>query len=278
MGKSQALEWFKELIPQSSAEQTWTRLLLEESRNQEPTFATPVRQVHAQIKPPHLLGSFSAKGFRAGELSMAHGGLLIADEFMEWPRDAKECLREPLQNKKVIVTRVQGQHQLPCDIQLVGTGNLCPCGGVPPTFRSLITLEPKQFPCRCKMIDFHDYFKKLSGPIADRIDLVHLHIALPKYESRVIDAEAWRARIEANQTFAKKTFGKLPSELEVDWLEKNLPDHKSFNSMLNRLPSLRARHKVLRVARTLQSMDRNPALKEEHVFEAISMRIMDNLE
>jgi magnesium chelatase family protein len=278
VGKSQALEWFKALVPDSTAAQTWTRILYEESRNQEPSFETPVRQVHSQVKPSHLLGSFSQKGFRAGELSLAHGGLFVADEFMEWPRDSKECLREPLQSKQVTITRVHGQTTLPCDIQLVGTGNLCPCGGITAPLRAWVQVAPRRFPCRCKISDFETYFKKLSGPIADRIDLIHLHATLPNLEAKRVDVGEWKRKIGENRNFAIKTFGQLPSLLEVDWLEKNLPKNKKFDSLLERLPSLRSRHKAMRVARTLQAIDRSEHLKEEHLFEAIAMRFTDNLE
>jgi magnesium chelatase family protein len=278
VGKSQALEWMKELLPESSAAQTWTRILFEESRNHEPSFETPIRQVHAQIKPPHLMGSYSTKGFRAGELSLAHGGLFVADEFMEWPRDAKECLREPLQSKQVILTRVHGQSTLPCDLQLVGTGNLCPCGGVPASFRALLSIEPKQFPCRCKMLDFQNYFQKLSGPIADRIDLVQLHATLPDFNAKPIPVQDWKKRILENQRFARENFNALPSELSVEWLEKNIPQKKAFESLLKRLPSLRSRHKALRVARTIQTLARSETFQEEYLFEAISMRLIDQVD
>lgn len=277
VGKSQCLDWFKELTPPSSADQTWTRILFEETRNQTPSFDIPIRQVHAQVKPPHLLGSYSTKGFRAGELSMAHGGLFIADEFMEWPRDAKECLREPLQSKQVILTRVLGQCTLPCDIQLIGTGNLCPCGGVPPSVRPHLRLDPNQFRCRCKPLDYQNYLQKLSGPIADRIDLIHLHTAMPQFEAAT-DGTLLKNKILKNQQFSKERFKVLPSQLTVETLEKNIPPQMAFETLLKRLPSLRARHKALRVAHTLQAMEQSDHLKEEHVFESISMRIMDNLE
>jgi|GEM_PF-643422 len=280
VGKSEALEWFKAILPESPPEQTWARLLFEESRQARASFETPVRQVHSQVKPAHLLGSFSKRGFQAGELALAHGGLFIADEFMEWPRDAKECLREPLQSKRVILTRVSGQSILPCDVQLVGTGNLCPCGGVPAPLRGIVGVSTKHFPCRCRAIEFQNYFQKLSGPIADRIDLIHLYA--PSGESGIefdmtpVNPDEWRKRIAENRAFANETFGKLPSDLSVHWLERNLPRKKSIETMLKRVPNLRSRHKVLRVARTLQSMERTSTQTEEQIFESVSRRFTNS--
>ena len=280
VGKSEALEWFKAVLPESPPEQTWARLLFEESRQARSSFDPPVRQVHSQVKPAHLLGSFSSRGFRAGELALAHGGLFVADEFMEWPRDAKECLREPLQSKRVILTRVSGQSTLPCDVQLVGTGNLCPCGGVPAPLRGIIGVSAKSFPCRCRAIEFQNYFQKLSGPIADRIDLIHLYAPAPEpeagFDAAPVDPDEWRRRIAESRAFANETFGKLPSDLSVHWLERNLPRKKSIDTMLKRLPNLRSRHKVLRVARTLQAIERTSAQTEEQIFESVSRRFTNS--
>jgi magnesium chelatase family protein len=183
-GKSQALEWFKALTPPSLPDQTWVRLL-----QSEQGFETPVRRVHAQVRPAHLLGSWSSKGFRSGELGLSHGGLFIADEFLEWPRDSKECLREPLESKTIFLTRTLGSLEQPCDFQFVGTGNLCKCGGMPSQFLHLILPDllkkiKESLPsCRCKPIEVQEYFNKLSGPVADRIDLVIIHTTPPQFEN-----------------------------------------------------------------------------------------------
>ena len=126
VGKSSSLDWFRALAAPSRPEAAWERALYQESRNEIPRFEPPIRQVHSNVRPAHLLGSFHSGAFRAGELSLAHGGMLFADEFPEWPRDSKECLREPLQSETFQLTSVRGTFQAKCDLQLICTGNLCP--------------------------------------------------------------------------------------------------------------------------------------------------------
>ncbi len=287
VGKSQMLEWFKALTPNSKPSQTWMRLLHSESKTTHFTFDPPIRRVHAQVKPAHLFGSFNTKGFKAGELALAHGGLLIADEFLEWHRDAKECLREPLEKKEVYFTKLQGSIHYPCDIHFVGTGNLCRCGGMPEEFISyiqpdvLLTLRDKLPPCKCRHQEVRDYFGKVSGPIADRIDLVVV-IAPSKPSSAeeksenndtVFDQlESIKKGVARDRAFALQHFSYLPGEIPASVLEERYSRKKSFELLLEPIQSLRSRHKILRIAHTLQAMDQSVIMKEVHLFEAIQLR------
>ena len=278
VGKSQALQWFEELAPESHPLQTWKRILHEESRDLEIDFRTPIRRVHSQIKPPHLTGSWGPKGFRAGELTLAHGGLLIADEFMEWPRDAKECLREPLQSKKLILTRVHGQVQFDCDLQMIGTGNLCPCGGLPPQFFALLEVIPsKKAKCRCRPHEVTDYFQKLSGPIADRIDLICIYSSAAEVSNQIPEKNKIKEEISRARELALKSFGNYPGTLSVHQLESCVSKNPEIAFLLKSQTSLRSRHKILRIAHSIQALDASTSLKKEHVFEAMSYKSADQL-
>ncbi len=280
VGKSHALGWFRALLPDPSPNQVWARILNHETRSlgTEPfSVHAPIREVHSQIKPSQLLGSFGPKGFRAGELSLAHGGIFVADEFLEWPRDSKECLRDPLQSKQVILTRTQGSTAFPCDVQLIGTGNLCPCGGLPAQFLALIpTSNKKNQRCHCRPGEVFHYFKKLSGPILDRIDLVTLYADSGAVAKERVPVKEHAIAIETARRFALERFGNLPSDLSVEWLEKNLPTPPQFQTLLERLPNLRSRHKVMRIARSIQALDASSELTEEQVFEAMTFRFMSS--
>lgn len=279
VGKSQMLEWYRWLSPDSAPAKTWQRLLYEDHTKNKSSLAQafPLRSVHSQVKPAHLLGSWGMRGFRAGELSLAHGGILVADEFLEWHRDAKECLREPLQNKKTTITRVQGSTAIDCDFQLIATGNLCPCGGLPPKFRN----RKSTLGCQCPPAKAHDYLQRLSGPIADRIDLIS--VFHQELNPNMIDlgesispekVAAKKQSLLDRQQFALQEFGAIPSELAVSWLENNLPSSPEFEAMLQeRTTSLRSRHKALRLARTIQAMELSHTFKIEYLFEALNFRI-----
>lgn len=279
VGKSQMLEWYRWLSPESDPTLTWQRLLYEDHSKNKNSLARifPLRSVHAQVKPAHLLGSWGLRGFRAGELSLAHGGILVADEFLEWHRDAKECLREPLQNKKTTITRVHGTTEIACDFQLIATGNLCPCGGLPPQFRS----RKSSLSCQCHPSKAQEYLQRLSGPIADRIDLISvfhqelnpssLSLGASIDSKKIMDK---KKLLHERQQFAIQEFGAIPSELSVNWLENHLPEDPQFETTLQeRTTSLRSRHKALRLARTIQAMECSPTLKIEHLFEALSFRL-----
>ena len=281
IGKSESIHWCENLLPNADPLQVWERILSLESRALDPEFNPPIRKVHAQVRPSHLLGTFGAKGFQAGELALAHGGLLIADEFLEWPRDSKECLREPLQTERVTVTRVKGKVESKCEIQLIATSNLCPCGGLPKQFRS--HEQSKASACRCRPNEIQDYFKKVSGPILDRIDLVAIMSKTPKLQRKMMEKEPslqfqrMKQSSHSGRLFAVKNFGALPSKLAPLWLEENLPDDPVIDSLLQDIKSLRARHKILRVARSIQALEQSRVLKSEHVFESKSYRFMDTL-
>ena len=280
VGKSQMLEWYRWLTPESDAEKTWHRFLYEDSaRTHGPISRVfPLRSVHAQVKPAHLLGTWGSKGFRAGELSLAHGGILIADEFLEWHRDAKECLREPLQNKRTTITRVQGTTEIACDFQLIATGNLCPCGGLPARFRQRATA----FPCKCNPNKVEEYLQRLSGPIADRIDLISIFQQEPDPKkvdfSRTINRDGIslkKKELMKKRIFAIEHFGGVPGELSVRWLETNMPNDPRFEEALkDKNLSLRSRHKVMRLARSIQAIDLSPELKVDHLIEAMSYRML----
>jgi magnesium chelatase family protein len=106
-------------------------------------------------------GGDAVDGPRPGLLSLAHKGILLADEFFEWPRATAEALRTPLQDKQVVISRRDWQVTWPADFMLIATANPCPCGysGHPVT------------PCRCTPAQRQRYLAKISGPVFDRIDL-----------------------------------------------------------------------------------------------------------
>jgi magnesium chelatase family protein len=122
----------------------------------------PFIEATKQTTPVALLGGGDAAvGPRPGLVSLAHKGIMLADEFFEWPRSAAECLRSPLQDKRVSLARRDWQCVFPADFQLIATANPCPCGqwGNP------------HGECRCARYQRKRYLDRISGPIFDRIDI-----------------------------------------------------------------------------------------------------------
>ncbi|MBS1960245.1 MAG: ATP-binding protein [Bdellovibrionales bacterium] len=280
IGKSQSLDWLKVLTPSAHPRFGWMRALRDPAQSPRTLQATPFRQVHSQIRPAHLLGSWRSHRLESGELALAHGGVLIADEFLEWPRDTRECLREPLQNRKFFLSRVQGKVSIDCDFQFVATGNLCPCGGLPPRFYGFTPLPAerlKKWRCRCRPNDVDHYLSKLSGPIGDRIDLVTVLYDLPDPREPARPADELAARIGNAQAFAQDRWAQLPNDLSPIMIESQLPRTAAVKRLLERTPSLRSRHKIARIGFTLQALEQSSELKEEHLFEASVYRFMEHM-
>jgi magnesium chelatase family protein len=298
VGKSQTLEWLAALAPPPNPLQTWNRILNHATVDSE--FANriqlettdfyhslnqrPIRRIHANLRPTHLLGSWSKSGFQAGELARAHGGYLIADEFPEWPRDAKECLREPLEQREFRLTRKQGTIQMQCDLQFIGTGNLCRCGGIPAVVMAKLgasmgdhkkkNASHHRSQCKCSPLDARDYLAKISGPLMDRIDLIAIH-ALQPAQKTTTDPDRLKYKIFDARLFCIDTWGCYPGKLPVPYLEKKL-ENSAFRLLLQGTPSLRSKHKVMRIAHSIQALEGSSELTEAHVFQALTYR-MENL-
>lgn len=268
VGKSQAIEWFLALQPTIDQETLRTRTFLAEISGKNDM--TSYRRVSTQTKPASLVGSFSNGFLRPGEFSLAHGGVLIADEFPEWHRDSREALREPLERKKISLTRVDGSYELPCDFIFAGNGNLCPCGGVPEApSDSHIT------PCRCIPNDRAKYLARLSGPILDRLDLVSTILHHPTQSSELIGFTRLSEEVAAARKVLHRTWGCPPGKLSAERLEDILRDHSLLREDLDRLNfrSFRDRHKTLRIALTLAGLRGLDTPSREILREARIIRL-----
>jgi len=125
-----------------------------------------------------------------------------------------------------------------------------------------------------------DYFQKISGLILDRIDLVALlslssNRKIGKQQTE-LQFQEMKRKVTEGREFALKQFKTLPSRLSPVWLEENLPEKPEIETLLGSVTSLRARHKILRVARSIQALEKSPDLKVEHVFESKAHRFIDS--
>ncbi len=268
VGKSLALEWFLALHPALDRDTLRLRMFLSEISGRENE--GPFRRVSTQAKAPALVGSYAGGMLRPGEFSLAHGGVLLADEFPEWSRDAREALREPLERRAVSLTRVGGAIEFPADFIFAGNGNLCPCGGVPDA-RAGSHLPP----CRCHAVDRSRYLARLSGPILDRIDLVTFLYADSDIEAPRATFDSLRERTDSAREALIRRYGKLPGKMSPTDLEEILRIHPPLREKLDRLPfrSFRDRHKTLRLALTLAALQDRTLPDETQLREARALRL-----
>jgi magnesium chelatase family protein len=199
-------------------------------------------------------GGIKSSQLIAGELSLAHEGILFADEFPEWHRDSRELLREPLERKKYTLTRLHERIEIPSHFILIANGNLCPCGG---------TLQAAQHSkdalCRCTHSERTQYQKRISGPILDRIDLrMAFSTSLPQSDSW-ISFGILKERILTAQASLLNRYSQLPGNMNLVELEAIIRSCPKLSKILQSHPfqSLRDRHQYARVLMTLSAWNNN---------------------
>ena len=235
----------------------------------------PFRSPHHTISPNGLVGGGSV--VRPGEISLANGGVLFLDELTEFNKDTLEILRQPLEDKKVCISRVSGNFTFPADFTLVASMNPCNCGYYPDLNR-----------CHCSDRSLKNYRNKLSQPLLDRIDLCVQAETVGFTDLKNIGQSESSASIRRrvvemhklqNARYRLESFN-FNSQIPVGMLEKycSLEDQeeKFMEKMYDKMKlTARTYHRVLRVARTIADMDGSENIKIKHLQEALCYRAMD---
>ncbi len=239
-----------------------------------PSRTPPFRAPHHTISTAGLIGGGS--GPRPGEVSLAHRGVLFLDELLELPRHVLDAMRQPLEDGRVVIARAAQAVSYPARFQLVGAANPCPCGKYGDPAMS----------CQCSLADVERYRARLSGPLADRVDL-HVHVgavAIAALGAENIEerSEKMRTRVLAARIIQRERYAKidgvrLNSEAAGRWLLARggvTPEAKALlEQAATRLGiSARGYHRALRVARTIADLDGVSAVNDGAVAEALSYR------
>ncbi|MCC3143806.1 YifB family Mg chelatase-like AAA ATPase [Halanaerobium sp. Z-7514] len=228
---------------------------------------------HHSITAAGLIGG--GRIAKAGEISLAHNGVLFLDELPEFKARILANLREPLERKKIKIVRQSGSYIFPANFQLIAAMNPCPCGyaGV------------KNKSCSCSERDIIKYQQKISGPLLDRIDLQIEMPALPSEEiflkstSKPLinnDYQIKNARIMQANRYQNSRI-KNNSELELKDIEKyckiNRSSQKFLKDAVNKLNlSMRGYIRLMRVSRTIADLKAHPEIKKEDLIEAVDFR------
>ncbi|MEG5264992.1 YifB family Mg chelatase-like AAA ATPase [Pseudomonas sp. JDS28PS106] len=229
----------------------------------------PFRQPHHSASGPALVGGGSRP--QPGEITLAHHGVLFLDELPEFDRRVLEVLREPLESGHIVIARARDRVRFPARFQLVAAMNPCPCGYLgEPTGR-----------CRCSTEQVERYRNKLSGPLLDRIDL-HLTVARETTALHHIpqtgdDTASAAARVAQARERQQRRQGCPNAFLDLTGLRQHCAlsstDESWLETACERLTlSLRAAHRLLKVARTLADLEQVEAIKREHLAEALQYR------
>lgn len=235
----------------------------------------PFQSPHHTISGAALIGG--GVHTRPGAISLAHRGVLFLDELTEFPRNILECLRQPLEDRRVNIARAQGNYIYPADFMLVCAMNPCRCGFFPDKNR-----------CRCSEGELAKYWSRLSGPLLDRMDMYveTSRIELQKLQAIRQGENSARIRqrvVEARAIQEERFRGKKYSfngDMEAGELERYCElgrEEKQLMELAYRQLDLSARtyHRILKVARTIADLGHSERIREEHISEALAYRLTE---
>ncbi|MDO8669537.1 MAG: YifB family Mg chelatase-like AAA ATPase [Candidatus Buchananbacteria bacterium] len=233
----------------------------------------PYRSPHHTASGVALVGGGAWP--RPGEISLAHRGVLFLDEFLEFPKNVLENLRQPLEDGIISVSRVSGTLRFPAKFMLVAAMNPCPCG-----FYSDPTKE-----CICNLAQVIKYQKRASGPLLDRIDL---HVEVPRVSFSKLESESdgessqiIRSRIQSARNIQISRFKEENiidnSEMGSEQLKKYCSLDNSSRDILRQATeklhlSARSYYRIIKVARTIADLAGQDNILLEHVAEALQYR------
>lgn len=231
----------------------------------------PFRAPHHSSSMAALVGGGSVP--RPGEISLAHNGLLFLDEMPEFERKVLDSLREPLESGEIIISRAQGKTRFPARFQLVGALNPSPTG----------YYEGNQ--ARANPQAILRYLSRLSGPLLDRFDMSLEIPALPKgtlaeggergEPTSVVRERVLLARERMLQR-SNKVNALLGSREIEHYCRLDKQDAQFLETALHRLGlSIRAYHRIIKVARTIADLDNAEHIERSHIAEALGYRAMD---
>ena len=233
------------------------------------------------ISPHHTTSKISlvggGKNPKPGDISLSHYGVLFLDELPEFDKATLEVLREPLEDGKITISRLNSTVTYPSRFMLVASMNPCPCG-----------YYGSDKDCSCSSKAIQNYFGKISGPLLDRID-IQVEVSSVKYEDLGIrlpeePSETIRNRVQKTRNIQIKRYKEegifSNSELTPRLIEKYCALNDECTDILkkifNRLGlSARAYGRILKVARTIADMQECENIEKMHLLEAIQYRSLD---
>lgn len=237
----------------------------------------PFRTPHHTVSTVALVGGGSTP--MPGEISLAHNGVLFLDEFPEFPRQALEVLRQPIEDRVITVARAKYTVDYPASFMLVASMNPCPCGYYG---------HPSK-PCTCSPGTVARYMNRISGPLLDRIDLQieiqpvtfdDMANPTPAESSLRIRERVIKARAVQQLRFQGERGMYCNAQMNSRLLHKYAwPDFRGLAKLKERMTRLnmsaRAFDRILRVARTIADLDNSDSVRVDHIAEAIGYRTLD---
>ena len=237
----------------------------------------PFRSPHHTVSNVAMTGGGSYP--QPGEISLAHNGVLFLDELAEFKRDVLEVLRQPLEDRKISISRVKYNVDYPASFMLVASMNPCPCGYYNHPVKR----------CVCSPGQVQHYLNRISGPLMDRID-IHVEVTPVSFDkmaefrtgesSAVIRERVVRARRVQEERYSNEQNIYCNAQMNARLLDRYAHLEASglelLKNAMNRLNlSARAYDRILKVARTIADLDGSEQIQSHHLSEAIGYRNLD---
>lgn len=281
-GKTMLAKRLPSILPPLSLDEALESTKIHSVAGKLPEHATlitkrPFRNPHHTISDVALVGGGSTP--QPGEISLSHNGVLFLDELPEFKRTVLEVMRQPMEERKVTISRSKLAVDFPASFMLVASMNPCPCG---------FYNHPEKH-CSCQPGIVSKYLNKISGPLLDRIDL-HVEVTPvafnelasqenAEYSSRIRERVILARNIQANR-FKNKYGIHANAQMSTADVKKicvlNEASQELLKQAMQRLNlSARAYDRIIKVSRTIADLDGSETIKTEHIAEAIQYRNLD---
>lgn len=237
----------------------------------------PFRSPHHSITQVALVGGGTNP--QPGEISLAHNGVLFCDELPEFSRNVLEVMRQPLEDRRITISRAKYSVDYPCSFMFVASMNPCPCG----------YYNDPTHTCVCSPGQIQRYMNKISGPLLDRIDIQVEITPVPFRDiSKSVQGEpsaVIRERVIAARRIQEDRFkgfkgvycnAQMSERMIHQFAEPDEDGIEMLRTAMERLNlSARAYNRILKVARTIADLDGSAAVLPQHLAEAINYRNLD---
>lgn len=279
-GKTMLAQRISTILPdmnfEESLEVTKIHSIAGMTKNNQIITKRPFRSPHHTASKISLVGG--GKESKPGEISLAHRGILFLDELPEFNKNTLEVLRVPLEDRKVLISRANKNHEYPANFMLIASMNPCPCG----------YYGSNEKECTCSSNEINKYLRKISGPLLDRIDL-QVEVSSIDYtkianKSKEESSREIKFRVNKARKIQEKRYKEYNiysnSELTPNLIEKYCHLDEASKSMLEKAfeklnLSSRAYSRILKVARTIADLNGKENITINEIAEAIQYRSLD---
>ena len=268
-GKSMIIKRLQYIMPPQTVEQILEKAKLDSLNLIEPNFDGSIvfRSPHHTSTKASIFGG-GTKNSKIGEIALSNNGILFFDELPHFPKSILEAMREPLEDYKILISRVNSKINYETKFLFACAMNPCPCG-------NLLSVSKE---CRCSDIEVSRYKSKLSEPFCDRIDIfVTMNEVTYEDKSDINSNQMHEMVINAFKLQIKRGQKDLNGKLKDEDIKKYClldiqSDQVLSMATKNYALSFRSINKVLKVARTIADLSNSVDIKKEHILEALSFR------